>query len=408
MREGGAEVKKMLMMLGLFGCHAFANGETRQFGNIIYTVPTGWKIKTDIPKKDGFIWLNRKDKKALCQYCRLFIGVGRTKTGSLADFVKSHSKTFVDQEDHDKIKLTTIKNLNDKGRNYVLLGQTIGKRHAQLLLGIELKDRYEIAAFQSYGRDPKQIKQNLNTFAKQGLPFMLGFRFMSEGAKALMPKPIPGKLSGPYWGWKMIHLPSTTGGTTKVSHRTLIFWPDGLFYEGTPPSGNKILNTKELYDLGKVEFGSYQATSQEIKLAFADGRQEILKKKGNAWSDGGRQMRLAQFVKDGTTIQGQVKAFAYSSHTIGNTMTGGFSDSKTKYFKDGTYQGHRVGGAFSSGGNIGFASNNKSSTGGKYEIRNGLLIQYPKDNKGQPTAALILHVQDNKENILIGEEFLEE
>ncbi|MGL5012241.1 MAG: hypothetical protein ACRC6I_20425, partial [Paracoccaceae bacterium] len=119
----------------------------------------------------------------------------------------------------------------------------------------------------------------------------------------------------------------------------------------------------------------------------------------------------ADLLPSGTRLNGSISSFFYTGFSPGSGIEGGMSGgSDTTFLPDGTYSGSSYGGAFGNfvdgGGSTtgGFAtSGDGNESGGRYEIRDGMLIQYPGD--GSP--ATMAFVSRTGEGILIGEDFLE-
>jgi hypothetical protein len=106
-----------------------------------------------------------------------------------------------------------------------------------------------------------------------------------------------------------------------------------------------------------------------------------------------------------------VSSFYYSGFTPGSGIEGGVSSSaSTTFYPNGTYTGESFGGAFGNfvdgGGSMtgGFsAGSDGPPDGGTYEIRNGVLIQYPSD--GTPPSISMVIVTE--EGLLIDDQWLE-
>ncbi|MBK8439655.1 MAG: hypothetical protein IPL38_09115 [Rhodobacter sp.] len=113
---------------------------------------------------------------------------------------------------------------------------------------------------------------------------------------------------------------------------------------------------------------------------------------------------------DGTKIDGSVSTFFYSGFTPGSGVTGGASSAGlTEFHPDGSWTHGSSGGAFGSfetgsgldpGG--GYAVSSESETAGRYEVKDGLVIQYGKDGTVRATRFIFRAGSD----IWIGSEVL--
>jgi hypothetical protein len=246
------------------------------------------------------------------------------------------------------------------------------------------------------------------------LPMFTSLQFLSEGAASLMPEPVPGDLQGVWWGW---HQGTSIGidGMMRidVNQRRMVFWADGYFYDGTPPNGLLPLDATALMGAGNGDFGTYVEDGGKIVLTFASGAKEELEMIGNeGLNDGDNELYRVETVADDTFLDGGVSSFFYSGFTPGSGVEGGVtSASSTTFFPDGTYTGESFGGAFGNftdgAGNLtgGFSTGGDgNATGGRYEIKNGLLIQYPDDGS-PPSASLVM---DTDSGIIIDEQFLKQ
>jgi hypothetical protein len=147
-------------------------------------------------------------------------------------------------------------------------------------------------------------------------------------------------------------------------------------------------------------------------LTFATGEEERLTLgSDDSITDDNRTMYKVNPLPDGTRLDGGVYSFFYSGFSPGSGIEGGMSgSSSTTFLPDGTYVGESFGGAFGNfvdgGGSTtgGFAtSSGDDSEGGRYEVRDGLLIQYPA-NGDAPTQSMIY---DTGDEIMIDDQFLE-
>jgi hypothetical protein len=220
-------------------------------------------------------------------------------------------------------------------------------------------------------------------------------------------------MEGLWWGF---YTYSTIGMDMmmkmEMDHRRLTFWPDGYFYDGTPPNGLLPLNRDALIAVSDGHFGTYRKVGRRLMLTFATGEEERLTLgPDDSMEDDNRTLYKVDPLADGTKLDGGVSSFSYTGFTPGTGVEGGISSSSaTTFLPDGTYTGTSFGGAFGNfvdgGGSLtgGFStSSGDDSHGGRYEIKNGLLIQYP--NGGSPPTQSMIY--DTGDQIMIDDQFLE-
>jgi hypothetical protein len=238
-------------------------------------------------------------------------------------------------------------------------------------------------------------------------------QFVSEGAASLMPDPVPGPLNGMFWGWyQYTGLGIDMMVRLEIDHRRLVFWSDGYFYDGTPPTGLAPLDADALRAAGDTTFGTYRKIGNNVELTFATGETETIRYVStDQLTDKNRELYRSETPADGTRLNGGVSSFYYSGFTPGSGIEGGISSSSsTTFYPDGTYTGESFGGAFGNfvdgGGSLtgGFAtSGDGPPDGGTYEIKNGVLIQYPSDGSA-PSVSMVIRTE---EGLLIDDQWLE-
>ncbi len=170
---------------------------------------------------------------------------------------------------------------NLKGRPAAMMAQKVDG-DVQMLFAVQLFGRMELIGFEMPAYDEADLAANMPIFQRDILPMIETARFVSEGAAPLMPPPQPGGLQGVYWG---THTYWTFGldmmMQMQISHHWLTFWPDGTFYDGTPPNG-----TAPLVEEWKVSETGFEQDDTYISPV------EVL--------------------ADGTRINGSVSTFFYS------------------------------------------------------------------------------------------------
>jgi hypothetical protein len=402
---------RMILLCFLLALGSAVHSETLQHGNIVYTLPENWRTGR---VEDGIQTLSYDPPDDVCEYCYIYLGKGQAKSGSLIDFVHENALAFVDEDERDGAEVMQEPELSQLGTMTVAMMGLQADDDLFLVFGYELTDRFEIVAFEAYGGyEGEDIEASFATFQEKVFPMFTSLQFVSEGAASLMPEPVPGDLQGIWWGW---HQGTSMGidGMMRidVNQRRLVFWTDGYFYDGTPPNGLQPLNAATLTAAGDASFGTYVAKRGKIQLTFANGLVEELQITGSGLNDGDNELSQVEPLPDGTVLNGGVSSFFYSGFTPGAGVEGGVtSSSSTTFFSDGTYTGQSFGGAFGNfvdgGGSLtgGFATGGDgNTTGGRYEVKDGLLIQYPSD--GSPPSASLVFQTDS--GLLIDEQFFEE
>jgi hypothetical protein len=408
LRKNGGPMRLIALFLCLLG-HA-APAETLQHGNVIYDMPPNWDTGR---VGDGIQVLIYDPPDDVCEYCYIHIGTGAAKSGSLADFIADRAPLFLDEEDReDAVVIQAPQPFSEDGRTAALMGL---KADGDMLvvLGYELKDRFEIMAFKGPASDEEDVAATTMTLQDQVVPMFIGLQFVSEGANSLLPDPVPGRMDGMWWGFYSY---SSFGldmmMKMELDHRRIVFWPDGYFYDGTPPDGIRPIDRDALLAAADGQFGTYRKVGRRLMLTFATGEEERLTLGAeNTVEDDNRTLYKVDPLPDGTPLDGGVSSFFYSGFSPGSGIEGGMSgSSSTTFMPDGTYVGESFGGAFGNfvdgGGSTtgGFAtSSGDDSQGGRYEVRDGLLIQYPA-NGDAPTQSMIY---DTGDEIMIDDQFLE-
>lgn len=392
-------------------CLGAAQAETLQHGNIIYTLPPNWETG----RLEGGIQTVRSDlPDDLCEYCYIYLGTGETKRGSLLDYVARVAPKFVDEDDRDAVSVLQKPEITRIGPLSVgIMGQLVDG-DPMFVLGYELSDRFEVAAFLGYsGYESEKLDESIGVFSDQVLPMLASLQFVSEGARSLMPDPVPGDLNGVYWGWYNATSLGLDGMVRlEVRHRRLVFWPDGYVFDGTPPSGLRPVDADAILATGDDRLGTYRRSGGTVTLTYATGRtEEISLNASGSLQDANSELFQVEPLGDGTILNGEISSFYYSGFTPGSGVEGGVSSSSaTRFFPDGTYTGESFGGAFGNfvdgAGSLtgGFSTGGDgNATGGRYEIRDGLLIQYPADGSA-PLASMVIKTS---EGVMIDDQFLE-
>jgi hypothetical protein len=412
-RCGGGKMRSiwLVMFLAMAPMAPMAGAETLQHGNIIYSLPANWD--TGI-LEDGIQTLIHDPPDEACEYCYLHLGPGAAKSGSLVDYVTEVGPSFVDADDRGSIEVVQPAEMSSIGTVNVALYAFRADGDPFFVFGFELTDRFEVIAFEGYaGYEGEAMDATMATLQNQVVPMLSSLQFVSEGAASLMPAPTPGPLQGVWWGWyQYTGLGMDMMVRLEIDHRRLVFWNDGYFYDGTPPTGLAPLDEAALRAAGDGQFGTYAKIGSKVELTFATGERESLRLiDDGGLQDDNRDLFAYDTVADGTRLNGGVSSFFYSGFTPGAGIEGGVSSSSsTTFLPDGTYTGESFGGAFGNfvdgGGSTtgGFATGGDgNATGGRYEIRDGVLIQYPHDGS-PPSVSMVIRTE---EGLLIDDQFFE-
>ena len=405
-RRRRAPLRIGLLALALLA-PTLAHAELRQFGGVIYPVPPGWSPSS--PGNDpAQATLSSDLPDDRCDYCRILVGPGAPASGSLTAWLDRNRLAFVDEDDRaDFSVIQPVQPTTVGAREAAMIAIGDGSE-TQLLVAIRAGDRFALTGFEGDVSGETETADSLATMTDTYLPWLPLLRFRSDGAPSLLPAPRPGELTGLWWGTRM----DTRMGMdmmlqTYLSHRRLVFWPDGTFFEGTPPQGMAAPDRTALDAAGLTEWGNYAQDGARVRLTFADGSAEMLDRDGDSLSDGRHDMFPVQPLADGTRLSGGISSMTYTGFSPGSGVTGGISSSSaTEFAPDGSYAGSSFGGAFGSFGDTamtspgGFSTSHENSQGGRYEIRDGLLIMTPE--QGEPSAEMIFRAGDS---IVIGGEF---
>ena len=381
-----------------------AGAQQRQFGNTVYSLPPGWTTGRD---DDGVLVILSELPNDRCEFCYLYLSASKPGSGDVVAYLNREKLRFVDEE--DKAGATAVDDPSEitvAGHPAAMMALNIGT-NIQVVVAVSLGDRFELLGFQGSGTDDAARTESLTVLQEQIVPFFETLTFVSAGAKPLLPSPQPGDMDGVWWGWST----STSFGLDMmmrqdINYRKLLFWPDGYFYDGTPPDGLAPLHPDDLQSRADPNYGVYIKSGDRLTLSFASGEVETLTAKGKDWQDSQKTLTQVQPLADGTVLVGGISSFFSTGFTPGTGLEGGISSSSsTEFFADGTYRGESFGGAFASfDGGGGFSSGNDGADGGHYVVQGGLVISTPDDGSA-PKAALALRVDD--ENIMIGDQFLE-
>ena len=366
----------LILCLGLLGCPAGA--ETRQHGNMIFDIPTGWA--TGAVRDDGSLTLYSDLPKDECQFCYIYIAPSMPVSIAPDRWLTAQAKRFVDTDEVDTPQVEVVQAAEPtglKGYEAAMLVQRVDG-DMQVLVAVRLSGQMELVGFQTQSYDDEDLAEGLAVLQRDFLPMLEKARFVSEGAASLMPAPQPGDLSGVYWGtytWWTVGMDGLM--QMQIDHRWLTFWPDGTFYDGTPPEGLTGFDPAARLAQGDMEWGSYRLSGMDLTLTYVSGEVEAITLDEDGLQTDTSVLSRVEPLADGTKITGMVSTFYFSGFA---GMTGGVSQATdTKFRPDGTWAFTSSGGAFGSFDGGGYATSNENFAAGKYEVKDGLVIRYGED-----------------------------
>jgi hypothetical protein len=387
----------LLIACALPLCAASASAETRQFANIVYAVPEGWKPNGET---DGRVELRYDGDR--CTHCLVLIDPGAAGGGpvrewrdALAAPVKSMRVLGNPQLRQDRIGGWPVE---------VMLRQIEddGRAKFQAYFAIDLPQRNELVIFEGSARDEETFNRSLAMLNEAIAPMLNGLRFISEGAAPVLGPPEAGDLKGPWFGTTIRNQYNGLSGTLDlvIDKRLVTFYADGRFFHGIPPSGAGPLDFEGLVASGETGIGNYAVTGGEVELRFADGdvsRMRILN--DSTISAGHVDLHPARFAPDGFRFAGVIRSAGYTS--FGPGVSGGVGSESTQVFRsDGTYTDSSftsASGSFDTGG--GFTTmTGRPERSGRYEVTNGLITLTSPD--GEPRTTWI--ILEGSDGVIVG------
>lgn len=380
-------------------CAASASAETRQFANIVYELPEGWKPNGET---DGRVELRYDGDDVRCTNCRVLIDPGAAGGGPIREW-------------RDAVAAPG-KNMRVVG-NPLLRQDSIGEWPAEVMLrqieddgrakfqayfAIDLPERNELVIFEGSARDEETFNRSLAMLNEAIAPMLNGLRFISEGAAPVLGPPEPGDLKGPWFGTGIRNQYNGLSGTLDlvVDKRLVTFYADGRFFYGIPPSGAGPLDFEGLVASGETGIGNYAVTGGEVELRFADGDVSRMRIVNDSTIGVGRvDIHPAGFAPDGFRFAGVIRSAGYTS--FGPGVSGGVgSEGRQVFRRDGTYTDSSFTGAFGSfdtGGGF-TAMTGQPERSGHYEVANGLITLTPPE--GEPRTTWI--ILEGSNSVIVG------
>jgi hypothetical protein len=399
----------LALLLSVSAAHA---DPPRQFNNVIYTPPTGW---TGGYATGPWIMLIPEDPNTTyCQGCFFYIGTGAVGVSDAVAYLTTQTLTFVDPAKHDLVTINQSPSaVLAAGRPGAMMATNFDGR-LLLTVAVTLGDRIELFGFEGPAADQAQAAATLAVFAKEFEPFVASLKFVSEGAKPLLPAPKPGPLAGLWWGWKTIWVPTMDFQMRmELQHRLIVFWPDGTFYDGTPQRGLALPDRTVLQGSGDLKFGTYSVSGSRLKLTYANGVSATMPLIVTVIMDDERKLNPVEVFPDGTTIDGRLTSNFYGAFNPFAGMSGGATSmSEVLFFPDGHWESSSFAAASGNFTDVltGQATGTFSSSSGidsqhgTYVVKDGVVVRSPADG-GPAVVSFIFSDPDG--NILIGDQILE-
>ena len=399
---------RAMLAAGLFAVVLAAGpaaAEMRQFGGLIFPVPPQFDDPVGSDTSQRAMWSNLPDDR--CEYCRILIGPEAKASGPISRWLDQNREAFVDEDERGDFKVGKPATNTPLGkRDAAMLAQSDGS-DMQVLVAIEAGGRFHLLGFDGDGGDEDELAETGAVLTETFLPWLATLRFRAEGAPSLLPEPVAGGMEGLWWGWRSdVTLGTDMMMKTQNSHRTVTFWPDGTFYDGTPPLGLAPPDRAAL-DAGRdTDWGNYVRQGDGMVLTYADGRTEKAAREGDGWATGGFTLNRVEPLPDGTRIDGRISWISFSGFAPGTGMTGGAGGGgETVFHPDGRYEGSSFGtafGSFAEGGGFSVGGGDDAA-GGRYEVHDGLLVFAPQKGRAE-RAVLAFSAEDS---VMLGTDFLE-
>ncbi len=397
-------------------------GDARQFADVVYTVPDGWRR---VSVADGRLHLATDDRERFPIRCDLYLYPGVPKAdfdGDAEAFLRQRMaadlEALVAEDDDTEVFGPEEKGELTVGETHGLAiarGVENGRRRMELYFVLDRPTRYVIARFVAPARDQAAAAAVATLVEESVTPLLGSLRFVGEDARPLLGPPTPGRLDGVWWGNALQNRYGLSGMQLTTVTAAYVFRADGRFHRGIPQEG-PAADLERLVRECAAPVGNYRIVGDEIQLAFADGETRTLRfdPASRVISAGSVRMNPARVPPDGFTFDGRRTRTHYTSFSTGLASTGGVGGSHTwVYHKDGTVTADHftsVTGGFDRGG--GFAGSSKQEdVPGRYRVANGQLETTEPGEDGQPvtkrtTILLFDRGDEAPPDILVGGDFI--
>lgn len=384
---------------------SLAAAQERQFGDILYTPPPGWREGREDDGTKIFFSDLPNDR---CEFCYFALSISQPHRGTLGRFLNENLTLFEDPEDRaDFAPLGPANEMQIGGYPALMRGFGLRERAIYFLVAVDLGDRKTLLGFRGSFNGEAELRDVGDVFSSQIIPVFDNMRFATSDAQQLLPAATPGGMSGVWWGWRQRVMPGLDGLIRiDIDHEVLVFYPDGHVYRGTPPGGVNRIDRDAIMDRFDPDLGVYTENgNRRISITYADGRTEDLtwNRSERAWSDDSIDYRQVTPLPDGTALNGGLYDFTYTGFAPGSGIDGGIAhSSETNFTPDGRFTGDSFGSVSGNFDGGGFTISDGDTQAGRYVIRDGLIIM--TDRKGETSAEIIF---DTGDNIVIGDQFLE-
>lgn len=377
-----------------------AAAKDRQFGSILYDPPPGWyEGRND----DGTLVYLSELPGDECEFCYIYLGAAEPLTGSLTTWARRNHARFVDEEDRAGTDLVGAPEAIGLAGRDAAIAMSHDGGDFNFLIAVAVGDQVVPIGFQGGAYDDETMAADIATFQSRVVPWLETLEFTEDPADGLLPPAEPQDFSGIYWGWWQSFVPDISGMMQmNIVHEVYVFYPDGHFYYGTPPTGTAPLDRAALLEAADTEFGIFEKKGRAYLLTFADGEQVEMtwNRSEDAWEIDDVALQAVTPLPDGTPLDGGISSLMFSGGGMIEGSASISAGSSTTFHSDGTYQGESFGGAFGSN----FAVSSSRSDRGTYEVRDSLVIMRPSGG-GAATAELAFRIEG--EGILIGDRFLD-
>ena len=367
----------------LFASFSPLQARDRQIGNIIFQPPKDWSLGNI--RDEGWATLRNEREDERCELCYIYIHVGTTPRGSFDRWVRERMKVALDDGKVDKVMETKVSKDRRLGEvhTYSRVIKDRGKK-MQMFMAFKMKDRWEMIHFSGNIRNKKRLLEVGATLQEEFLPMLTRLGFVSKGRKPVIGKPVSGDLDGVWFGSRTVY-GSNFDGTMRIDIRPVIFtfWPDGRFYKGIPASGLSTFDIDTAVLTETTEFGNYILKDDEVRLFYADGDRDVLRREGDEFEDGNATLWKVRLAEDGYRFDGRLYSINYSPFGPG-TSGGAVFTKNVKFFEDGTYTSDGFSGVSGDTGSTAFTFADKKKTErGRYEISDGLIRLTPPKGRGE-------------------------
>ncbi|MFN7222410.1 MAG: hypothetical protein ACK4MS_00140 [Paracoccaceae bacterium] len=298
--------------------------QTRQFGNTLYSLPEGWMVGSVV---DGVQIMHGDETPTVCRRCRMLLPLGEKAEGSLESYLQKTAIRLVEMEDEGEPRVLQNPKISQEGARTIAMMAAQADDLLYIVLATQAGNRFQSLAYRGPGGEPDEAENTLGTFQSQAVPMFLGAKYLSEGAKPLLPAPVAGPLEGVWYGWRTRSTLGIYGMLRQeLDHRLMVFWTSGLFYRGSPPQGTQLPDVSELMAAGDLNVGTYRVEAGKLLLELASGETDEMRLDGGTLrvSDDFALQRVTP-VADGIVFDGRIESLFATGFFPGVGAGGGMS-----------------------------------------------------------------------------------